>query len=157
MTTSQDEQLRPASFTPVPQELLAGLNPEQAEAVETLTGPLLIVAGPGSGKTRVLTQRIAALLATGTAPGAVLAVTFTNKAAAEMRHRVGGLIGEDRVQRMWIATFHSACVRILRAHHEQVGLPRSFSIVDSKDSAKLITDILDARSEERRVGEECPV
>lgn len=144
MTTTAD--YAPSNLE-VPEHLIAGLNPEQADAVRTLTGPLLIVAGPGSGKTRVLTQRIAALLATGVAPGAVLAVTFTNKAAAEMRHRVGEIIGADRVQRMWIATFHSACVRILRAHHELAYLPRSFSIVDQKDSARLITDILEANGE----------
>lgn len=131
----------------VPEALLADLNPEQREAVQTLNGPLLIVAGPGSGKTRVLTQRIAALLATGTSPGSVLAVTFTNKAAMEMRHRVGHLIGTDNVNRMWIATFHSACVRILRAHHELAGLPRSFSIADAKDAARLVTDALEAAGE----------
>lgn len=131
----------------VPSALLAGLNPEQATAVSTLTGPLLVVAGPGSGKTRVLTHRIAALLATGTAPWSVLAVTFTNKAAAEMRHRVDELVGADAARGMWVATFHSACARILRAHHELVGLPRSFTIVDSKDSERLITQVLTAAGE----------
>lgn len=141
--------LMPTTTTPVPAQLTDGLNPEQHEAVVTLSGPLLVVAGPGSGKTRVLTHRIAALLATGTSPGAVLALTFTNKAAAEMRTRVAGLVGADLVSRMWIATFHSACVRILRAHHEVVGLPRSFSILDANDAAKLVTDCLEKAGELR--------
>lgn len=128
--------------TAVPEHLLTGLNPEQREAVTTLDGPLLVVAGPGSGKTRVLTHRIAALLATGTHPWNVLAVTFTNKAAAEMRERVGALVGHETANRMWIATFHSACVRILRSHHEEAGLPRSFTIADSADSAKMVAEVL---------------
>jgi DNA helicase-2/ATP-dependent DNA helicase PcrA len=131
----------------VPPALLTGLNPEQAQAVTTLSGPLLVVAGPGSGKTRVLTHRIAALLATGTPPWAVLAVTFTNKAAAEMRHRLGALVGQDAARGMWVATFHSACARILRTHHDRVGLPRSFTIVDTKDSEKLIARVLEAAGE----------
>jgi DNA helicase-2/ATP-dependent DNA helicase PcrA len=124
--------------TGIPLVLLDGLNPEQRAAVSVLSGPLLIVAGPGSGKTRVLTHRIAALLATGTRAGEILAVTFTNKAATEMRTRVAGLIGAETAQRMWIATFHSACVRILRVHHALVGLPRSFTIIDAADAAKLV-------------------
>ncbi|MBU4213469.1 MAG: UvrD-helicase domain-containing protein, partial [Actinobacteria bacterium] len=120
-------------------ELLVGLNPEQREAVLHGGGPLLIVAGAGSGKTRVLTHRIAHLLATGRArPGEILAITFTNKAAAEMRERVASLVGPS-AQRMWVSTFHSACVRILRKEASTLGLRSSFSIYDAADSQRLIT------------------
>ncbi|MCL2454703.1 MAG: DNA helicase PcrA [Micrococcales bacterium] len=119
--------------------LLDGLNPEQREAVLHEGAPLLIVAGAGSGKTRVLAHRIAWLLATGRArPGQVLAITFTNKAAAEMRSRVESLVG-PAAQRMWVSTFHSACVRILRREATTLGLRSSFSIYDQADSLRLIT------------------
>ncbi|WP_136519245.1 DNA helicase PcrA [Cellulomonas telluris] len=119
--------------------LLEGLNPQQREAVLHAGGPLLIVAGAGSGKTRVLTHRIAHLLATHRArPGEVLAITFTNKAAAEMRERVEALVGPS-AQRMWVSTFHSACVRILRREAATLGLRSSFSIYDQADSQRLIT------------------
>ncbi|MDR2373626.1 MAG: DNA helicase PcrA [Bifidobacteriaceae bacterium] len=120
-------------------ELLADLNAEQKAAVTHAGTPLLIVAGAGSGKTRVLTRRIAYLLATGRArPGEILAITFTNKAAAEMRERVERLIG-PAARRMWVSTFHSACVRILRREAAQLGLKSSFSIYDAQDSTRLIT------------------
>jgi DNA helicase-2/ATP-dependent DNA helicase PcrA len=120
------------------EDLLAGLNPQQREAV-TYRGPaLLIVAGAGSGKTSVLTRRVASLLRTKEAwPSQILAITFTNKAAGEMRERVGQLIG-DRAQGMWISTFHSACVRILRREAEQFGFTKSFTIYDSGDSRALL-------------------
>ncbi|TQL03458.1 DNA helicase PcrA [Cellulomonas sp. SLBN-39] len=119
--------------------LLDGLNPEQREAVLHAGGPLLIVAGAGSGKTRVLTHRIAYLLATHRArAGEVLAITFTNKAAAEMRERVEALVGPS-AQRMWVSTFHSACVRILRREAATLGLRTSFSIYDQADSQRLLT------------------
>ncbi|MFE1645787.1 ATP-dependent helicase [Microbacterium sp. P01] len=129
----------PAAASARPDEdLLAGLNAPQRAAV-TYRGPaLLIVAGAGSGKTSVLTRRVASLLRTKEAwPSQILAITFTNKAAGEMRDRVHQLIG-DRAQGMWISTFHSACVRILRREAEQFGFTKSFTIYDSGDSRALI-------------------
>ena len=124
-----------------PDALLEGLNPAQREAVLYRGGPLLIVAGAGSGKTRVLTHRIAHLLATRSAyPGEILAITFTNKAAAELRERVGHLVG-PRAASMWVSTFHSSCVRILRREHAHLGLPSSFTIYDSDDSRRLMTQV----------------
>ena len=119
--------------------LLDGLNPPQAAAVTHRGGPLLIVAGAGSGKTSVLTRRIAYLLAEGGAhPGQILAITFTNKAAAEMRERVSALVG-PHAERMWVATFHSICVRILRAQSALLGTRNSnFTIYDSDDSRRLL-------------------
>ncbi|MBC7550750.1 MAG: DNA helicase PcrA [Cellulomonas sp.] len=122
-----------------PESLLVGLNPQQREAVLHSGGPLLIVAGAGSGKTRVLTHRIGYLLATRRArAGEILAITFTNKAAAEMRERVEALVGPP-ARSMWVSTFHSACVRILRKEHKTLGLRSSFSIYDSADSLKLMS------------------
>jgi DNA helicase-2/ATP-dependent DNA helicase PcrA len=118
--------------------LLSGLNPQQRAAVLHEGGPLLLVAGAGSGKTRVLTHRIGYLLAArGVRPGQVLAITFTNKAAAEMRERVEALIG-PRAATMWVSTFHSACVRILRREAPKVGLRSNFSIYDAADSQRLM-------------------
>ncbi|WP_309106622.1 DNA helicase PcrA [Arthrobacter sp.] len=120
-------------------ELLQGLNPQQEEAVKHSGGALLIVAGAGSGKTRVLSNRIAYLIATRRAHhGEILAITFTNKAAAEMRERIEALVG-GRAKTMWISTFHSSCVRILRREAPNVGLKSNFSIYDSADSLRLIT------------------
>ncbi|KGM14944.1 ATP-dependent DNA helicase PcrA, partial [Actinotalea fermentans ATCC 43279 = JCM 9966 = DSM 3133] len=119
--------------------LLEGLNPQQREAVLHAGSPLLIVAGAGSGKTRVLTHRIAHKLATHQVrPGEVLAITFTNKAAGEMRERVEQIVG-PAARAMWVSTFHSACVRILRREHETLGLRSTFSIYDAADSQRLLT------------------
>ena len=127
-----------------PESLTRGLNDRQHEAVTHAGSPLLILAGAGSGKTRVLTHRIAYLLATGRArAGEILAITFTNKAAAEMRERAGALVGDD-ARRMWVSTFHSACVRLLRYEHEAAGLSSSFTIYDAQDSQRLIQMVLKA-------------
>ncbi|MFM7963019.1 MAG: ATP-dependent helicase [Actinomycetota bacterium] len=120
---------------------LTQLNPDQRDAVEYNGGPLLIVAGAGSGKTRVLTHRVAHLIATGVHPMNILAITFTNKAAEEMRARVRALVGEV-ADRMWVSTFHSACVRILRATADRLGYPKSFTIYDSADSQRLVSQII---------------
>ncbi|HIX00214.1 MAG TPA: DNA helicase PcrA [Candidatus Nesterenkonia stercoripullorum] len=121
--------------------IVEGLNPEQAAAVEHSGSPLLIVAGAGSGKTSVLTRRIAHLLNSGAArPAEILAITFTNKAAREMKDRVEALVG-PAAQRMWISTFHSSCVRILRAEAAQLGRRSTFTIYDAADSLRLITSI----------------
>jgi DNA helicase-2/ATP-dependent DNA helicase PcrA len=123
--------------------LLEGLNEPQREAVTYHDGPQLILAGAGSGKTRVLTHRIAYLLATEAArPDEILAITFTNKAAGEMRERAGLLVGR-RVRAMWVMTFHSACARMLRAHADRLGYTRQFTIYDQADSRRLIKRCLD--------------
>src|SRR5215203_505062 len=113
-----------------------GLNPDQLDAVVHRGGPLLVVAGAGSGKTRVLTHRIAHLVHDGVHPSKILAITFTNKAADEMRHRVAALIGPV-ARTMWVSTFHAACVRILRANADRLGYPRQFSIYDQADTVRL--------------------
>ncbi|MTK00892.1 DNA helicase PcrA [Micromonospora sp. CP22] len=121
-----------------PAQLVEGLNGPQRDAVTHAGSPLLIVAGAGSGKTRVLTHRIAYLLAARDVhPGEIIAITFTNKAAGEMKDRVTALVG-PRARLMWVSTFHSACVRILRAEHEHAGLKSTFSIYDADDSRRLM-------------------
>ena len=134
-----DERPRPRSPRIDTDALLAELNPQQRVAVEHEGGPLLIVAGAGSGKTRVLTYRIAYLLsARHVPPGAILAITFTNKAAGEMKERVAALVG-GRARAMWVSTFHSMCVRILRAEAKTLGMSSNFSIYDQSDSLRLMT------------------
>jgi DNA helicase II / ATP-dependent DNA helicase PcrA len=125
-----------------PQALLEELNPQQRAAVTHMGAPLLIVAGAGSGKTRVLAHRIAHLLAArDVRPGQILAITFTNKAAGEMRDRVASLVG-TRSRAMWVSTFHSACVRILRRESSHVGLRSTFSIYDAADSQRLMSMVM---------------
>ena len=125
-----------------PQDFLAGLNPVQREAVTHTDGPLLIIAGAGSGKTRVLTHRIAWLIADeGISPFEILAITFTNKAADEMKHRVGSLVGPV-AQKMWVSTFHAACVRILRRDGGRLGYRSSFTIYDQADAVRLTSYVL---------------
>ena len=126
----------------MPTDLLSGLNPVQREAVEHDDGPLLIVAGAGSGKTRVLTHRIAHLIADqDVSPFAILAITFTNKAAEEMKQRVGALVGPV-AEKMWVSTFHSACVRILRREAKRLDYPSSFTIYDEADAVRLTGYVL---------------
>ncbi|MCA9138766.1 MAG: UvrD-helicase domain-containing protein, partial [Planctomycetales bacterium] len=130
--------------------LAHGLNPAQADAVDTLSGPLLVLAGAGTGKTRVVTFRIANLIRHGTSPDRILAVTFTNKAAGEMKERVGELLGyagrkkkkgENRPEPT-ISTFHAHCVRILRRHAKALGYPLKFSIFDRSDQESLARNVL---------------
>jgi len=138
----EDREPSPTRSKVDPETLLEGLNPAQRDAVLHEGSPLLIVAGAGSGKTRVLTNRIAYLLAArGVQPGQILAITFTNKAAAEMRERVEALVG-PRAKSMWVSTFHSACVRILRREAKTVGLKSTFSIYDAADSHRLMAMVM---------------
>ena len=121
---------------------LEGLNPEQTEAVITTNGPVLIIAGAGSGKTRVLTYRIAYLLSKGINPYSILALTFTNKAAGEMKNRIASMVGESIARKVWAGTFHSVFARILRIEAESLGFTNSFSIYDTDDSLSVIRSIM---------------
>jgi DNA helicase-2/ATP-dependent DNA helicase PcrA len=125
-------------------DYLTRLNPEQRTAVETVEGPLLVLAGAGTGKTRVLTSRLAHILLTHRAyPNQVLAVTFTNKAAREMRERVAAILGQP-VEGLWLGTFHALCARMLRRHAEQVGLTSSFTILDADDQLRVLKQVMEA-------------
>ena len=122
--------------------ILDGLNDMQAEAVQYVNGPLLILAGAGSGKTRVLTHRIAYLISEcGVNPYQILAVTFTNKAAGEMKERIGNIVGAGS-ENVWASTFHSTCVKILRRFIEKLGFDRDFIIYDRDDQKSLMKDII---------------
>ena len=134
----------PKAVAPAPGSYISGLNEVQRQAVEALDGPVLVLAGAGTGKTRVLTTRLAHILTTGrAAPSQVLAVTFTNKAAREMKERVEGLLGRS-TETMWIGTFHSLAARILRRHAELLGLKSNFTILDSDDQVRLIKQLVTA-------------
>jgi DNA helicase-2/ATP-dependent DNA helicase PcrA len=137
--------VQPPSDLPVPEpDYLAKLNPEQRAAVETVDGPLLVLAGAGTGKTRVLTTRFAHILMTRRAfPNQVLAVTFTNKAAREMRERVAAILGHP-AEGLWLGTFHALCARMLRRHAEYVGLTSGFTILDTDDQMRLLKQVMDA-------------
>src|ERR1700744_740454 len=130
-----------------PADYLDGLNPEQRAAVEATEGPVLVLAGAGTGKTRVLTTRLAHILATGKArPWEILAVTFTNKAAREMRERITHIIGPQAEGLRWLGTFHSVAAQILRRHAELVGLKSSYTIIDVDDQERLIKQLLEAEN-----------
>ncbi len=131
-----DDEIEFEDTAPSVELFVDGLNPDQLDAVVHRGGPLLVVAGAGSGKTRVLTHRIAHLVHEGVRPSSILAITFTNKAADEMRRRVAELVGPV-TRAMWVCTFHSACVRILRANGDRLGYPRQFSIYDQADAHRL--------------------
>src|SRR5215204_5337452 len=134
-----------ARAMPGPRGYLKDLNPEQREAVETLDGPVLVLAGAGTGKTRVLTTRIAHILATGRArPAEIVSVTFTNKASREMKERVGHMIGQAVEGMPWLGTFHAIGVKILRRHAELVGLKSDFTILDTDDQIRLLKQLLEA-------------
>jgi DNA helicase-2/ATP-dependent DNA helicase PcrA len=136
-----------AQAAAAPAPYLAGLNAEQRLAVETLDGPVLVLAGAGTGKTRVLTVRIAHILSLGRArPGEILAVTFTNKAAREMKHRVGDIVGQVVEGMPWLGTFHSIGVKILRRHAELVGLKSDFTILDVDDQIRLLKQLLEVEN-----------
>ncbi|HZW28528.1 MAG TPA: UvrD-helicase domain-containing protein, partial [Trueperaceae bacterium] len=127
-------------------ELLAPLNEEQRAAVTHFQGPALVLAGAGSGKTRTVVHRIAYLLAEhDVLPQQVLAVTFTNKAAGELKERVAGLIGEP-ARDLWVSTFHSACLRVLRTYGERIGLKPGFAIYDDDDQLDLLKEVLSGLS-----------
>ena len=130
-----------------PQPYLDGLNPAQREAVETMDGPVLMLAGAGTGKTRALTARIVHLMNTGRArPNEILAVTFTNKAAREMKDRVGAMLGQPVEGMPWLGTFHAICVKLLRRHAELVGLKSNFTILDTDDQLRLLKQLVAAES-----------
>ena len=138
-----DQPLSQRAMAPSP--YMQGLNEPQHQAVEALDGPVLVLAGAGTGKTRVLTTRLAHLIHTRRAwPSQILAVTFTNKAAREMKHRVGTLIGGAVEGMPWLGTFHSVCVKMLRRHAELTGLKSNFTILDTDDQLRLIKQLLDA-------------
>jgi len=127
-----------------PAPYLEDLNPDQRSAVEALDGPVLVLAGAGTGKTRVLTTRLAHILVTRRAwPGQILAVTFTNRAAREMRERVAALVGPAS-EDLWIGTFHAVCARVLRRHAERVGLKSNFTILDTDDQIRLLKQVMEA-------------
>src|SRR6478609_1853572 len=128
-------------------DYLSGLNPEQRAAVEATEGPVLVLAGAGTGKTRVLTTRLAHILATGRArPWELLVVTFTNKAAREMRERITHIIGDEAEGLRWLGTFHSVAAQILRRHAELVGLKSNYTIIDDDDQERLIKQLLEAEN-----------
>ena len=153
MSSFSEDDAFEAAAVPLSQRAMArpsaayldGLNPAQREAVETLSGPVLMLAGAGTGKTKALTTRITHLLATGTArPHEILAVTFTNKAAREMKNRIGGLMGEAVEGMPWLGTFHAVCAKQLRRHAELVGLKSNFTILDTDDQIRLMKQLIEA-------------
>src|SRR3546814_8550628 len=139
-----------------PYPYLSALNEGQRAAVEALDGPVLVLAGAGTGKTRVLTTRLAHLLVTGKArsPGEILAVTFTNRAAREMKDRVAALLNRPSVEGWWLGTFHAVAVRILRRHAESVGLKSNFSILAHDAQIRLVKRLLQAGNADQKNGKQ---
>ena len=123
-------------------DYLKGLNESQYEAVTTLKGPLMVLAGAGSGKTRVLTMRIAHLITNGVDPFNILALTFTNKAAKEMKERIAKVVGQSNARSLWMGTFHSVFARILRSEAHYLGYPSNFTIYDQQDALNVIRKVL---------------
>lgn len=145
MEAFENASLSARAMAARPQPYLEGLNPAQRQAVETLDGPVLMLAGAGTGKTKALTTRIVHLLNTGRArPNEILAVTFTNKAAREMKERVGRTLGQTVEGMPWLGTFHSVCVKLLRRHAELVGLKSNFTILDTDDQLRLLKQLVSA-------------
>ncbi len=145
MEAFENASLSARAMAARPQPYLDDLNPAQRQAVETLDGPVLMLAGAGTGKTKALTTRIVHLLNTGRArPNEILAVTFTNKAAREMKERVGRLLGQTVEGMPWLGTFHSICVKLLRRHAELVGLKSNFTILDTDDQLRLLKQLVQA-------------
>ena len=129
---------------------LEELNPQQRAAVETLNGPMMIVAGAGSGKTRVITYRIAHMINQGIEPFSILALTFTNKAAAEMRNRIAQIVG-PQAKNIWTGTFHSIFARILRHEADKIGFPPNFTIYDKDDAKSLLKSIIKEQNLDEKV------
>ena len=123
-------------------EMLAGLNDAQRAAAGHIEGPMMVVAGAGSGKTRVLTHRIAHLIDQGVDPFSILALTFTNKAAREMKGRIGKIVGESEARNIWMGTFHSVFARILRIEADRINYPSNFTIYDTQDSRSVIKEVV---------------
>jgi DNA helicase II / ATP-dependent DNA helicase PcrA len=137
-------------------DYLNNLNPAQREAVIRTEGPSLVIAGAGSGKTRVLTYRIAHLLRQGVRPSTILALTFTNKAAREMKERIAPIVGMEKARHLWMGTFHSIFARILRFEHEALGFPSDFTIYDAADSKNLIKTIIkDFQLDDKNIQTRC--
>ena len=122
--------------------ILEGLNESQIQATKVIDGPIMVIAGAGAGKTKVLTHRIAYLIENGVNPFNILSLTFTNKAAQEMKERISLMVGEDKARNIWMGTFHSVFARILRFEHEKIGFPSNFTIYDTQDSKSLIKTIV---------------
>jgi DNA helicase-2/ATP-dependent DNA helicase PcrA len=127
------------------------LNPSQRIAVETTEGPVMVIAGAGSGKTRVLTYRIAHIINKGVDPFNILSLTFTNKAAQEMKERIGKIVGPAEARNIWMGTFHSVFARILRSEAEKIGYPSNFTIYDTQDAKNLIKTILKEQDLDEKV------
>ena len=123
-------------------DVFEGLNSAQIDAVKVIDGPMMIIAGAGSGKTKVLTHRTANLINNGVDPFNILALTFTNKAAKEMKHRISSMVGENEARNIWMGTFHSIFAKILRVEHQKIGYPSNFTIYDTQDSKSVIKSII---------------